>query len=179
MAEKRSKLIDLGQLGAPFGVKGWIKVSSGTEPKENILSYTSWWLKTRHGVKAVEIEEAKVRSDDIVVKLKGVEDRDQAAQLAKVKVAVEREQLPELEDGEFYWHQLVGMQVISEFEGQSIPFGKVKQLIETGANDVLVIQADETSIDEQERLVPYVPGQYVKNVDVENGQITVEWDPEF
>lgn len=179
MAEKRSKLVDIGLLGAPFGVQGWIKVKSSTEPKENILKYSPWWLKTRHGVKAFEIEDAKVRSDDIVVRFKDIEDRDAAAQFANVKVAAEKEQFPNLEEGEFYWHQLVGLNVISEFEGQNISFGKVKQLIETGANDVLVIQADETSIDDQERLVPYLPGQFVKNVDIENGQITVEWDPEF
>ena len=94
-------------------------------------------------------------------------------------VAVERDQLPELDADEFYWHQLEGLQVISEYEGQSYDFGVVQKLIETGANDVIVVSASDGSIDTRERLVPYVPEQFVKGIDLENGVITVEWDPEF
>lgn len=176
MAEKRSNLIDVGQLAGVFGVKGWIKVKSSTEPKENILQYSPWWLKTRHGVKPFEVDEYNVRSDDLIVHFKGVDDRDEVAQYTLVNIAVERDQLPELEAGDYYWHQLIGLKVISQYEGQSYEFGHVKKLIETGANDVLVVKAEGGN---EERLIPYVLEQFVKHVDLEAGEILVEWDPEF
>ena len=87
--------------------------------------------------------------------------------------------MPELSAGEFYWHQLEGMQVLSEFEGSVYRLGSVSRLLETGANDVLVVKGDEESLDQGERLIPYVPDQFVKSVDLQGRVIRVEWDPEF
>ncbi len=178
-SDSQSNLINVGRLGGPFGVKGWIKVSSSTEPKENIVNYSPWWLKTRHGVKAFEVDDHQVRHDGLVVHLKGIDDRDQATQYRLVDVAIERAQFPSLDDGDYYWHQLVGLKVINEFAGVSSVFGKVKELMETGANDVLVVGATEDSIDDRERLVPYLPGDSVMAVDLAAGEIHVQWDPEF
>lgn len=179
MAESRSNLINVGRLGAAFGVKGWIKVHSSTEPKENIVKYAPWWLKTPHGVKLFEVDDFKFRNDSLVVHLKGVDDRDLASQYSSVNIAVERSLLPELEGGDYYWHQLIGLKVISEFDGNEIEFGEVKELLETGANDVLVISASGSSIDDKERIVPYILDSFVKRVDLEAGEIRVDWDPEF
>ncbi len=179
MADSRSNLINVGRLGAAFGVKGWIKVHSSTQPKENIVKYAPWWLKTQHGVKEFEIDDFKVQNDALVVHLKGVDDRDVASQYTSVNIAVERSLLPELEEDDYYWHQLIGLKVISEFDGKAIEFGVVKELLETGANDVLVVSASQESIDDKERLVPYILGHYVTKVDVEAGEIRVNWDPEF
>lgn len=182
MSEKKSNLIDLGQIATVFGVKGWLKVQSYTEPRENLLQHKTWWLKTRHGVKSVEIDQGRPHGSHgqtLVVHIKGLDDCDLAREYSKVTVAVERDQLPDLDDDEFYWHQLVGLQVISEYDGQNYDFGVVKKLIETGANDVLVVSASEGSMDSRERLVPYVPEQFIKTIDLDAGLITVEWDPEF
>lgn len=179
MTAKRSNLITVGRLTGVFGIKGWLKVKSFTSPEENLVEYSPWWLKTRHGVKAVEIDQYQRHSSGLVVHIKGVDDRDLAAQYALVDVAVERSQLPDLEDGEFYWHQLVGLQVVSVFDGTETVLGEVSKLLETGANDVLVVQATDASVDDRERLIPYVPGQFVRKVDLGAGLIQVDWDPEF
>ena len=86
-----------------------------------------------------------------------------------------RSELPALGQGEYYWHQLQGLRV----ESRGSCLGQVDHLLETGANDVLVVKPCEGSIDSRERLVPWVQGQYVIAVDLEAGVIEVDWDPEF
>lgn len=177
--KKKSNLVSVGRITTVFGVKGWLKVHSNTEPAESILDYNPWWLKTRHGVKQVEIDEGRPHGNAFVVHIKGLDDRDLARDYCQVDIAVERDQMPELADGEFYWHQLEGLEVISDFEGRSIRLGKVQRLMETGANDVLVIKGDADSVDQDERLIPYVPEQFVKSIDLVAGEIIVDWDPDF
>jgi 16S rRNA processing protein RimM len=176
---KRSNLISVGRLTGVFGVKGWVKVKSSTEPEDGILQYSPWWLKTRHGVKPVEIDDHQLHSNGLVVHIKGVDDRDQAAAYTLVDVAVERSQLADLDEGDYYWHQLIGLNVYSEYEGSNVNLGVVDKLLETGANDVLAVKPSDDSIDDRERLVPYVLDLYIKDVDIENEQIRVDWDPEF
>lgn len=179
MVDKVSNLIDVGRITSVFGIKGWVKVQSDTEPPENIARYSPWWLKTRHGVKAMVVDQFQPHGKGYIAHIEGVDDRDAAEALARVTIAVERSQMPSLAPDEYYWHQLVGLVVISEFDGRAVKLGRVSRLMETGANDVLVVAPDETSLDERERLVPYVPGQFVKQVDLEAGVIRVDWDPEF
>jgi len=178
-AKQRSNLVDVGRITTVFGVKGWLKIHSDTQPLENIFSYNPWWLKTRHGVKAVEVEEFRPHGKGLVALIKGIDDRDLAQELCQVNIAVEREQMPQLDAGEFYWHQLEGLVVISEFEGQVSRLGLVDRILETGANDVLVVKGDADSIDLNERLVPYIPDQFVKAIDLDAGEIRVDWDPAF
>lgn len=136
-------------------------------------------MKTRHGVKEIEIDDYLFRPQGLVVHIKGMDGRDQAEDLGQVDIAVEKQQLPELTAGEYYWHQLQGLRVVSRYEGKDYAFGEVEKLMETGANDVLVVKPTDFSMDDKERLVPYVPEVYVKQVDLEAGVILVEWDPEF
>lgn len=181
MSDKRLDLISVGRAAGVFGVKGWIKIQSHTEPHKNILNYTPWWLKTRHGVKSFEVDEVQVRAQDILVHFKGLDDRDVARQLLPAEVAVDKSQFEALEEGEFYWHQLIGLSVVSEFEGKPQVLGKVTKMLETGANDVLVVRGESGNkgSEDKERLIPYVPDIYIKSVDVEAGEIRVDWDPEF
>ncbi|WNO10120.1 ribosome maturation factor RimM [Teredinibacter sp. KSP-S5-2] len=179
MASKRSNLETVGRITGVFGIKGWVKVKSFTDPEDNIVSYVPWFLKTRHGVREIEIDDYQIRPQGLIVHIKGVDDRDIAAEYTKVDVAVERSAFEPLENDEFYWHQLIGLTVVSEFDGQTYSFGKVSSLMETGANDVLVISPDEDSLDDRERLIPYVPEQFVKSVDLTEHVIFVDWDPEF
>ena len=176
---ERPNLIDVGRINSAFGVQGWVKVQSATEPEENLFSYSPWWLKTRHGVKAVDVVEYRQHGKGWAVKIKGVDDRDGAEQLNRVTIAIERSQFQPLAEGEYYWHQLQGMKVITEFEGSCQCLGKVVRLLETGANDVLVVQGDDSAIDERERLIPYVPEQFITLVDLQAQEIRVDWDPDF
>lgn len=179
--------IAVGQLVGVFGIKGWLKVKSNTEPAENIINYKPWFLKTQHGLKEIEIDEYAFRPQGLMIHIKGCDDRDEAAALGKAVIEVNKSLLPELDEQEYYWHQLVGLEVFTEFSGDSLEsdtaksqcLGRVKSLLETGANDVLVVEASSDSIDERERLVPYVPGEFILAVDLEAGIIRVDWDPEF
>ncbi len=179
MATKQSNLVNVGRITTVHGVKGWVKVHSSTEPVENILQYQPWWLKTRHGVKAVEVVDGRLHGQGLIVQLKDIDDRDQAREICQIDIAIEREQFASLDSGEYYWHQLIGLRVISEFEGRVLDFGRVEKLIETGANDVLVVRGTAESIDQKERLVPYVPEQFVKSIDLAAGEMRVDWDPDF
>ena len=177
--EKRSNLIDVGRIGGVFGVKGWVKVHSSTDPVENIFKFPVWWLKTKHGVKSFEVEEFKHHNGAFVVHFKGVDDREKAASLNLVTVAIERSQLPDLSDGDYYWDQLIGLSVVSYFSKEPQHLGQVSKMLETGANDVLVVAPTDDSIDDRERLIPYVPDMYVCKVDLASATMDVDWDPEF
>src|SRR5690554_1838604 len=117
--------------------------------------------------------------DALPILLKGIDDRELARSYGGAEIRVPTELLPELPEGEFYWHQLEGLEVFT-VDGECL--GKVHHLLETGSNDVLVVHATASSIDQRERLIPYLPDlpdQVVKGVDLENSRIVVDWDPEF
>ena len=172
-------LLTVGRLVSAFGIKGWLKVRSDTDPKENILSYSCWWLKLPTGLQKMQVSQHQWRPQGLVVKFVGIDNRDQAEAIAKVDVAIEKSELPDLDSSDYYWHQLIGKRVVSEFEGCSYDLGFVKSLMATGANDVLVVGADGQSIDDRERLLPFVVGHHVKMVDLDDGLIVVDWDPQF
>jgi 16S rRNA processing protein RimM len=174
-----SNLLNVGRITSVFGIKGWVKIHSQTEPADNIFAYQPWYLKTTHGVKPIELVEWRAHGKGFVAQIVGIDDRNQAELLCPVDIAVEKELLATLDDGEFYWHQLEGLRVISDFNGQSYDFGIVTSILATGANDVLVVVGDEQSMDQAERLIPYVPDQFVKDVNVADGIVYVDWDPDF
>ncbi len=174
-----STLITVGRLGAPYGVKGWLKLQSFTQPADNIVSYQPWYLKTRTGVAPMAVAELKPHADGLVVKIEGVDDREAASALTHGEIQVDAGQLPDLEAGDYYWHQLEGLKVISCYNGAELVLGVVNRLVETGANDVLVVKASKDSIDKRERWLPYQPGEVVKAVDLAAATLLVDWDPEF
>lgn len=174
-----SNLVNVGRITAVFGIKGWVKVHSYTDPQENLFEYHPWFLKTAHGVKKIEIDEAKPHGDSFVAHIVGVDNRDLAMEFTAVDIAIERDLLPELDAGEYYWSQLEGLAVFTQFSGTPQRLGVVSKLFETGANDVLVVAGDAESLDDRERLIPYVPGQFVISVDIEAREMIVDWDPEF
>jgi 16S rRNA processing protein RimM len=178
-ATRAGPKIVVGQIVGVFGVKGWIKIKSFTDPIENIVSYQPWFLALPHGLKQFAVEDYAQRPQGLVVKFKGIDDRDLALALGKANVQVDKAQLADLEVGEYYWSQLTGLRVITQFGGEDRDIGVVHSLLETGSNDVLVVRGDESSQDVQERLIPYLPGQFVVEVSLELGVIRVDWDPEF
>ena len=168
----------VGRITAVFGVRGWVKLFSFTDKKEAIFDYQPWWVETAQGRQQLIVDDWKRHGDGLIVHIKGIDDRDIARSWCQQDILVAKTQLPGLVEGDFYWHQLEGMAVVSHFEGRQFQLGKVKSLLETGANDVLVVVGDKQSIDLEERLIPYVP-QFVSNVDLQNQTIDVMWDPGF
>ncbi len=168
------KLIILGRVTGLYGVKGWVKVFSDTDPREGIANYSRWLLKRQHGWQRIDVESGRKQGKYIVVKLAGIDDRDMAATLSGCEIAVTRDQLATARPGEYYWLDLEGLKVATT---DGIELGIVDHLFETGANDVLVVR--EESSGGRERLIPYVPGQVVTEVDLQEKRMIVDWDPEF
>lgn len=163
--------ISIGEITSVFGIKGWVKVHSFTEPRENILNYSPWFLKKGNEVQEVKLLNGKRQGKTIVASLDGVSDRDVAASYSGWDIQIKQSQLPKPESGEYYWADLIGLQVETD---EGILLGKVDYLIETGANDVLVVQDGET-----ERLIPFLQDQVIKKIDLESRQMVVDWDPDF
>jgi len=165
-----SRLVCVGQVAGAYGVRGWVKVRSHTQPVENILRYTPWSLGDGAGSAEFRVLEGRLHGNAVVVRVDGVVDRDQAALLQGELVYVPRECFPKLPEGKFYWFDLVGLDVLTR---DGVALGKVTGMLETGANDVMEVQG------ERERLIPFIPGVYVDEVCLDQGCIRVEWDPDF
>jgi len=173
-----SRRVVIGRITGVYGIKGWLKVHSFTEPRENLLGYKTCEIGRDGQWKSLSIAEGRVHGKGLVVRLQGIDDRDLAASYVSAEIAVFAAAMPKLPQGEYYWHQLEGLQVFTGFNGEKQLLGKVHHLFETGANDVLVVQACEGSIDQQERLLPYVK-QFVRDVNLDAGEMLVDWDPDF
>ena len=174
------KQVILGRVSGVFGVKGWVKVWSFTEPMERLLEYTRWSLDVPgSGWREVEIDAGQRQGKGLVAHIKGCDDRDVARQFVQAEIAVPEAAMPELPEGEFYWYQLEGLKVLAAGGSQAVLLGKVSHLLETGANDVLAVVPCEGSIDERERLLPWVDGKVILGVDLRAGEIRVDWDPSF
>ena len=166
----------MGRIGRLYGIKGWLKLISYTDPQDNILDFRNLFAKIGGHWQAIEMDQSKVHGKGLVAHFTGYDDPDEARNLTGVELAINLNDLPDLEAEDFYWHELVGMRVVTE-AGQFL--GIVAKLLETGANDVLVIAAVEGSVDDKERLVPYLPERVIKLVSREGRCITVDWDPDY
>lgn len=171
-----TKGIQLGRINAAYGLKGWVKIYSHTDPIEQILSYSPWQLHKDGKEFQVEVAKGKVQGKGIIALLVGFEDRDRAESLIGYEVWIDRNRLPQLESGEYYWNQLEGLEVVNQ---SGISLGKVDHLLETGANDVLVVKPDSGSFDDQERLIPFVEGEVIKEVNLETAIIVVSWETDY
>jgi 16S rRNA processing protein RimM len=175
MSEAAGERLVIGRITGCYGIKGWVKVHSYTEPQENFLDYGGWMVRRRGGLQAVEFDAGRRQGKGLVAHIRGVDDRNQAETFQGLEVSVEDGQLPALEEGDYYWHQLQGMQVWCGSGDEQVLLGTVDYLIETGANDVLVVKACEGSYDQRERLIPWLPGSTVTRVDEQAGRIEVDW----
>jgi 16S rRNA processing protein RimM len=168
----------VGRITAVFGVRGWVKVHAYTEQVETLCSYQPWLIETASGVKPIQIDDWRRHGESLVAHIAGIDDRDIAQTWCGNDILVEKDKLPELKSDDYYWHQLEGLSVVSHFEGEQVRLGTVKSLLETGANDVLVIKGDADSIDREERLIPYVD-QFVTSISMADKRIDVIWDTAF
>ena len=170
----------LGKLTSPYGVKGWLKVYSYTSPMDGILDYPEWVLRQGQSVSRHRLLQGRRQGKGLVARLEGVEDRSAAERLAGAEVLLPKADLPELPRGDYYWHQLEGLAVVTR-EGETL--GRIRYLFETGANDVMVVKGDPegepAAIDARERLLPFLPDEVILDVDLDAGVMTVDWDPDF
>jgi 16S rRNA processing protein RimM len=172
-----ARKVTLGRIIGVFGVQGWVRIASETRPVENILKYRRWWIQ--HG-SAGEFE-AKVlqgrrHGGGVAAQISGpdgepITDRDVAAALIGAELRIDRAKLPKLPAGEYYWVDLLGLEV-RNLEG--VVLGKVNDMTSNGAQDVMVLKDGEL-----ERLIPYVPGPIVKHVDPAAGVIVCDWQPDY
>jgi 16S rRNA processing protein RimM len=184
-----SDMVVMGRIVAPYGVFGWLKVVPDTEAFDGLFDYDTWWLGKGDDWRELIVETAKVHNDVLVVKLKGIDDRDAALACKGKQIAVPRDQLPEAEDNEYYWSDLIGVRVKNK---QDVDFGLIVDVFETGANDVIAVRADpvkpeaakETSVKAavkekpQERLLPFT-ADVVLAVDIKAKTMLVDWDADF
>jgi 16S rRNA processing protein RimM len=168
-------LIVIGKIVSVHGVRGEVKVFSFTDPIDNLLDYKRWTLKRDGDVRQVELAQGRSQNKVLVAKLKGLDDREEARLLAGFDICVPRSLLPDLTDGEYYWYQLKGLNVIDQL-GQLL--GVIDHLLETGANDVMVVKPCAGSLDDRERLLPYT-AHCVLSVDLAAGEMRVDWDADF
>ncbi|MDC9588469.1 ribosome maturation factor RimM [Xenorhabdus sp. XENO-10] len=169
--------IVLGKLGSSYGIRGWLRVFSSTEHTEDIFEYQPWFIQRSGQWQHVELEAWKYHNQDIIVKIKDIDDRDAANLLTNCEVVVDSSRLPELGEGDYYWRDLMGCQVINT-AGYNL--GTIHDMMETGSNDVMVIKANlKDAFGIKERLVPFLDGQVIKKVDLATKTIEVDWDPGF
>lgn len=161
----------VGRIAGAFGVQGWVRVRSYTEPPDNLIDYQPWQVTTSDGSKLLTVVSAREHGvGQIVAQLAGITDRDQAQALRGCEVLVGRSQFSAPEVGEIYWTDLIGCDVVTE---TGVALGKVVDLVETGSNDVMIVRGD------RERLIPFLREQTVKRVSLKTREIVVDWDPDF
>jgi len=172
MQEDKSQ-ITVGRIGGAHGIKGWIKIMSYTRPKENIFTYSPWLIFLNDKWQEIDIEEFQQRGERLLVKLSGVECPEDARVYINCDIAIRRDQLADLDEGEYYWRDLIGLEVLNQ---DKINLGKISKITETGAHDVLVING--TGENKKSILIPFVKDVYVKQVDLIAKTIIVDWQLE-
>jgi len=169
--------ITLGKVGSVYGIKGWLRIHSFTDEPDAILDYFPWSLKLGNNTRTVDITDWRKHNKGIIVKVGGIDDRDDAQALVGSEIFTNESSLPELPQGDYYWRDLIGMAVVTT---KGYDLGVVSDMLETGANDVLVVKANlNDGFSKKERLIPYLLEQVVESVSIENKQICVDWDPGF
>jgi 16S rRNA processing protein RimM len=166
-----SDFLNAGEVSGVFGVKGLVKIYSFTEPRENILRYSPWILQKNNQTREVKVTGGQRQGNTVVAELEGIADRDAALALMGWKILISKQQLPKPKPGEYYWADLVGLTVKTQ---EGIHLGVVDHLLETGANDVLVVVDGEN-----ERLIPFLQQHTVLNIDLDAGLMVVDWEPDF
>ncbi len=161
-------IIVVGKITGVFGVKGWVKLYSWTEPREGIGDYNPWLLRqSSKDWREVKLEAARNQAKTVIAKIEGIDDRDAAQLLTGSEIGIRPSQLEALQDDEFFWRDLIGLRVLGK---QGVLLGEVDSIMETGANDVLVVKG------EQQYLIPWVMGETIIEIDLNKGNIQVDWD---
>jgi 16S rRNA processing protein RimM len=170
--------IVVGKIHGAFGVRGWVKVESFTEQPEALIEQGQWWLGSNGVLRAVSVLAAQRHGRGFIAQLDGCEDRDAAEQLRGHSVSLPVSVLPALDEGEHYWRELLGSQVLSCESGRERLLGELIDVMETGANDVMVVKPCVGSVDEKDRLLPYTK-LTVLGVEPAKKRIEVFWPADY
>jgi 16S rRNA processing protein RimM len=177
MSQSPQELVLVGKIGASYGIKGWFKVNAYTEVPEGIFEYRPWFVELNGQKHVVEVAEWRRHNKGLIAKFDGIDSRNDAEAWLHGEISVSADQLPELADDEFYWRDLKGMQVVTD-KGYNL--GTVSGLMETGSNDVLVVDGNRNdAFGKTERLIPFIQDEVIIAVNKEENTITVDWDPGF
>ncbi len=156
----------VGRIVGVHGLQGGLKLLSYTRPRSNLLRYREWWVRPADGWRRVRLLEGSVQGKSLVARLNAVDSREAAEQMVGLDILMPRADLPRAKANEYYWAELIGMQVLNT---EDSVLGQVRNLVEAGDHDVLVIAG------EREYLVPFVRGVYILKVDRKARQIRVDW----
>lgn len=159
----------VGKINGLFGVQGWVKIFSYTHPRKNILSYQPWHIQIDGQWETLGIIKGREQGKTIIAQLKDINDREQAHSMFGLDIYIEKSQLPTLSEGEYYWEDLIGLEVITK---AGVKLGKVSSLVDTGSNNVLIVNG------KKEHWVPYIE-PFLVSVDMDKKQILVDWDEGF
>ena len=159
------RMVVLGKIGGAFGVQGWVRISSYTDPPENILDYDDWQVSRAGRWQTVKVEAARVTGKGVLVKLAGIETPEDARLQTGADIAVPRRALPAAAPGEYYWSDLEGLEALTP-AGELL--GRVDHFRTTPGGDVVVIRGD------REHWIPFVKDRIVK-VDLDAGRIVFDW----
>lgn len=174
---KAREPVVLGRVSGLYGVKGWVRVYSYTEPRGALLDYRHWLLRADEAWTEKAVIDGRRQGKALVARLAGIEDRDQAGEWVGADIAVPRESMPETGAGQYYWADLEGLRVRHR-DGRIL--GRVAHMLATGAHDVMVVQPGEGASAAGRRageiLIPFVPEIYILRVDTDEGVIDVDWE---
>ena len=169
MDQHRNDLICVGHILGAQGIKGWVRVFSNTSPRENIVKYSPWMIEQGEQLVPVAVS-GRLQGKNVLARIENVTDRNQAEALTGCRILIDPDVLPRLRAGEYYWSDLVGLEV-ENLEGE--PLGVVESMLETGADDVMVLRGD------RERLIPFVIDEIVHEVNLEEQRMVVDWQPDY
>ena len=167
--------VPAGKIGGCYGVKGWVKIRSFTDPQENLLDYENLFIKNDNAIEPLTFDRGCIHGKGLIAHIDGVDDRERADQFRGKEILLDVSSLPELEEGDYYWRQLIGLQVWCLCSDRLLLIGILDHLLDTGANDVLVVTPCEGSVDLVERLIPYKLGDIVKRIDLVAGVMEIDW----
>ncbi len=177
--------IKVGELRAAYGLQGWVWLYSDTDPISNIFSYKPWWVETRNGLRQMKVKRWRTQGKGLVVSLEGILDRNAADLLMGATVWVDRQSLPVASENEYYWSDLVGLQVYAYEPSASesspvvpVLLGVIHELFETGANDVIVVYPAAGSVDQAERLIPWHK-DIIRHIDMAARRMDVNWGVDY
>lgn len=168
-------LMKIGQLKKPYGIKGWLWVFSDTDERSAIFDMQPWWIKTATGMRPLTVKTWRQQGSGIVAQFEQVPDRNVAETMNGVSIWVTKDGLPEPDEDEFYWTDLVGLRVMNE---QDQYLGDITEMFETGAHDIMRVAATTDSVDSEERLIPWHK-QTVIQVDMANKTVITDWPSDY
>lgn len=168
-------LIKIGQLKKPYGIKGWLWVFSDTDNRETIFAMQPWYIKTATGMKPLTVIKWRKQGAGLVAQFEQIPDRNIAETMNGVSIWTSKDSLPQNDEDGYYWSDLIGLTVQTNAEEC---LGKISELFETGAHDIMTVKPTADSVDNETRLIPWHK-QTVVSVDLDNKVVVVDWQTDY